>query len=340
MDQSIDQSLSFSAHTQAVLREADASLLRLSGGSHHLLYQFLRVTAGRIARADSFYVGFYYEGNMMVFPYSFDGRSYYDPNKFAYRPDGLAAWVLRTQRPYWFRQDGGELFHKGKQFGQLDRRSEDTVAVPILEAEGRTRKRVLGIMSMQSYEPQTYTEESVRAMEWLARSLSIVLEREREDEARRATLLPQGEVIAEPMLRPDNVVNQMLEKMASIRRKGEAVRGLLASPGPDLTRAVEDLFEECERRQTETIEIFLQSVLAKNTPLSKLSGQERNVVALLVEGLANSQQGYTNSRLAESLGVTDETVRTHLKSIYRKLGVSGRTGVAALVRPYLPGFEG
>lgn len=331
----METSQPFSPDVGAVLREADASLLRLVGESHHLLYQFLRVTVAKIARADSFYVGFYCEGDMMVFPYSFDGRSYHDPNKFTYRADGLAAWMLRTQKPYWFRQDGGELFNKGKRFGQLERRSEDTIAVPILEPEGRKRKRVLGIMSVQSYEPETYTEESVRAMEWLARSLSIVLEREREDEARGATLRPQGEAIAEPMLRPDNVVNQMLEKMASIRRKGEAVRGLLAAPGPELAQAVEALCEECQRRQTETIEIFLQSVLTKSTPLARLSVQERNVVMLLAEGFGVSPQGYTNRQLADSLSVAEDTVKTHLRSVYRKLGVPGRTGVVALVRPYL-----
>lgn len=336
----MDTEPTFSPHVAAVLGEADAALLRLAGQTHHLHYQYLRATAARIARVDSFYVGFYVEGDMMVFPYSYDGRTYHDPNKFPYGPHGLSAWILRTQRPYRFADDGGELFRRGRQYGQLERRSEDAVAVPILEPEGRRRHRVLGIIGMQSYQPGSYTEEHMRALAWLARSLSVVLAREREDAARRAALKAPEEAVAEPMLRPDNIVNQMLEKMAAIRRRGEAIRGLLTDSSPALAQAVEELCEECRRRQTETIEIFLESALAQGNPLARLSDQERNVVTLLAEGFADSPAGRTNADLADILGVSEDTVKTHLRSVYRKLGVSGRTGVAALVRPYLPGPAG
>lgn len=323
------------AHIRSVLRETDAALLRLVGESHHLLYQFLHRTAARIAPMDSFYIGFYCEGEMMVFPYSFDGVSYYDPNKFPYRPGGLAAWMLRSQRPYTYREDGGELLRGGRRYGQKDRPSQDSVAVPILESEGRRRKRAIGILSIQSYEPDVYGAEVAPALEWLARGLAIVLERERADSARREALRGPEEFVPEPMLRPDNMVNQMLEKMAVIRRRGEAILGLLDAPRPDLVRAVEELCGECRRRQTETIELFLDSVLKGSTPLAELSDQERNVVVLLTEGFTASPRGYTNGQLADKLGRSEETIRTHLRSIYRKLGVPGRTGVAALAKPYL-----
>ncbi len=323
------------AHVRSVLREADVALLRLVGESHHLLYQFLHRTSARIAPVDSFYIGFYCEGEMMVFPYSFDGVTYYDPNKFAYRPDGLAAWMLHNQRAYAFSQDGGELLQRGRSYGQTDKCSQDVVAVPILEDEGRKRKRVLGILSIQSYEPAVYGAEVVTALEWLAHGVSIVLERERADAARQEALRGPEEFVPEPMLRPDNIVNQMLDKMAIIRRRGEAILALLDAPPPDLVRAVEELCDECRRRQTETIELFLDSVLTGNTPLAQLSDQERNVVALLTEGFAASPRGYTNSQLADRLGLAEDTVKTHLRAVFRKLGVSGRTGVVALAKPYL-----
>lgn len=331
----MDTNAPLPANVRSVLREADAALLRLAGESHHLLYQFLHRTAARIAPTDSFYLGFYCEGEMMVFPYSYDGVTYYDPNKFAYRPDGLAAWMLQNQRAYTFSQDGGELLGKGKSYGQTEKRSQDAVAVPILEDEGRKRKRVTGILSIQSYEPAAYGAEVVPALEWLARGLVIVLERERADAARREALRGPEEFVQEPMLRPDNVVNQMLDKMAVIRRRGEALLALVDAPRPDLVRAVEELCDECRRRQTETIELFLDSVLTGNTPLAQLSDQERRVVALLTEGFAASPRGYTNSQLADRLGLAEDTVKTHLRSVFRKLGVSGRTGVVALARPYL-----
>ncbi len=39
--------------------------------------------------------------------------------------------------------------------------------------------------------------------------------------------------------------------------------------------------------------------------------------------------GYTNSEIAEQLSITENTVKTHLKNIYAKLGVSNRTQAAA-----------
>ena len=39
--------------------------------------------------------------------------------------------------------------------------------------------------------------------------------------------------------------------------------------------------------------------------------------------------GYTNSEIAEQLGITGNTVKTHLKNIYSKLGVTNRTQAAA-----------
>lgn len=39
--------------------------------------------------------------------------------------------------------------------------------------------------------------------------------------------------------------------------------------------------------------------------------------------------GYTNSEIAEQLGITGNTVKTHLKNIYGKLGVTNRTQAAA-----------
>jgi len=39
--------------------------------------------------------------------------------------------------------------------------------------------------------------------------------------------------------------------------------------------------------------------------------------------------GYPNSEIAEHLGISQNTVKTHLKNIYGKLGVTNRTQAAA-----------
>jgi DNA-binding NarL/FixJ family response regulator len=70
------------------------------------------------------------------------------------------------------------------------------------------------------------------------------------------------------------------------------------------------------------------ATLAK-TPASPveapLSAREREIVRFVVEGLSNSE-------IAAKLCLSPNTVRTHLQSASGKLGVSGRTRVAARAR--------
>lgn len=56
-----------------------------------------------------------------------------------------------------------------------------------------------------------------------------------------------------------------------------------------------------------------------------LTRKELHVLQLLVEG-------YSNSAMAEKLFVSDSTVRTHLRSIFAKLGAHSRTQAVALAR--------
>ena len=54
---------------------------------------------------------------------------------------------------------------------------------------------------------------------------------------------------------------------------------------------------------------------------TELTARETDVLELL-------QDGYTNSEIAETLTIGIETVRTHARSIYRKLGVPSRQELA------------
>ena len=45
------------------------------------------------------------------------------------------------------------------------------------------------------------------------------------------------------------------------------------------------------------------------------------------------QEGMTNAQIAQSLSIGLETVRTHARNIYRKLGVGSRRDLARLARP-------
>jgi DNA-binding NarL/FixJ family response regulator len=57
-----------------------------------------------------------------------------------------------------------------------------------------------------------------------------------------------------------------------------------------------------------------------------LTPREADVLELL-------QEGRTNAEIAHQLSIGIETVRTHARNIYRKLGVSSRRDLASLSRP-------
>jgi DNA-binding NarL/FixJ family response regulator len=63
------------------------------------------------------------------------------------------------------------------------------------------------------------------------------------------------------------------------------------------------------------------SARTRPDPLAAFSGREREVLELLVEGLPNKL-------MARRLEISEKTVKTHLTSIFRTLGVTDRTQAA------------
>jgi DNA-binding CsgD family transcriptional regulator len=62
-----------------------------------------------------------------------------------------------------------------------------------------------------------------------------------------------------------------------------------------------------------------------NEAFGRLTRRERDVVALVVEGLLDKE-------IAQRLGISYTTVRTHLDRSFQKLGVSNRSRLARLVQ--------
>ncbi|MFL6156045.1 MAG: LuxR C-terminal-related transcriptional regulator, partial [Marmoricola sp.] len=63
-------------------------------------------------------------------------------------------------------------------------------------------------------------------------------------------------------------------------------------------------------------------------PGADLSVREREVLDLVAEGLANKQ-------IARRMGITERTVKVHLGSVFRRIGVSDRTSAALWARDNL-----
>jgi len=64
-------------------------------------------------------------------------------------------------------------------------------------------------------------------------------------------------------------------------------------------------------------------------PAAQLSGRELQVLRLVTKGMANKQIGRT-------LGISEHTVKVHLGSVFRQIGVGDRTSAAMWAREHLP----
>ena len=65
------------------------------------------------------------------------------------------------------------------------------------------------------------------------------------------------------------------------------------------------------------------------SPAAQLSPRELEVLRLVARGLANKQIG-------RILGITERTVKVHLGSVFRRIGVADRTSAALWAREHLP----
>lgn len=68
-----------------------------------------------------------------------------------------------------------------------------------------------------------------------------------------------------------------------------------------------------------------QSAIPVPAPLPELTGREREVL----DGIL---QGWSNAQLAQHLGISVPTVKTHVSNVLAKLGARSRSHAAALVR--------
>ena len=320
----------------AALCDADRALQALTGGSHHALYHALRLSAGRLAPTDSFYVGFYAPGRRMAFPYSFDGREYDDPSTIPYgdgRPVRLDARA--TDAPTGPARTAGRLLRRGHRFGDTEQLSEEVIVVPIFDDPVRCPIcSPLLRPQLRRFTPRDRADvDAVLRPRLLRRSTpsapspgllvasSTVLAREREDQTSAGPPWGPG---TPPRPRPSPTPwPPAWGRWASGL---EAVGRLVPPNAPELAGAVAALREEYERAQTEVAELLAGAGPARRwDPLAGLTPRQREVARLLAVGLSARE-------VAARLHLSEHTVRDHRRAIRDWLGVSDRSEVPARLR--------
>jgi DNA-binding NarL/FixJ family response regulator len=314
-------SLRIDAETAIILREAFHKIEAMNRTDHHGLYDYVWAVACKLARVDTFYIGFLQGSNRVRYPYGYDGGKFDDPATHTYGPNGQTAWLLKHRQTYRFAYDNGEVLNAGVPCGDVSKQSADAVTVPLFRQTGQ----LFGMVSMQSYAPHSYDDNVVRAFEWLAETVARVLARE--DEDRKALrLLPAGEDTPN-VLTSDHVMEFLSNRISSLRTiAGDALdAGVMADAVRD---RLAELIRTAERTQSELIEMMLDVDEGPEERFASLTRAQQGVALLLVEG-------YDNDQLATELGISLNTVKSHLSTILRKYELDSRAQVADDVRRYL-----
>ena len=84
---------------------------------------------------------------------------------------------------------------------------------------------------------------------------------------------------------------------------------------PNLLARIEAVLRRCSRVKRESLQINVDNVKEINNEITK---KESAVLELLTKGLDNKE-------IATKLNITELTVKTHLRNIYKKLNVKNRT---------------
>jgi DNA-binding CsgD family transcriptional regulator len=314
-------SLRIDAGTAIILREAFHKIEALKRTDHHGLYDYVRAVAGKLARVDSFYVGLLQGSNRVRYPYGYDSGKFDDPGSHIYGPNGQTAWLLKHRQTYRFAYDNGAVLNAGVPSGDTSKQSADAITVPLF----REGSQLFGMVSMHSYQPDSYDDNAVRAFEWLAGMIARVLNRETEDR-NALRLLPAGEDTPNA-LTSDHVMEYLSNRIALLRTMAaDALEaGEMAEPVKDQLAKV---IRTAEQTQSELIEMMLDVDEGPERRFTSLTSAQQGVAVLLVEG-------YDNDQLATELGISLNTVKSHLSTILRKYKLDSRAQVADDVRRYL-----
>ena len=123
---------------------------------------------------------------------------------------------------------------------------------------------------------------------------------------------PQVQVIALTSFQDKELVQEVLQ--------AGAISYLLKNvSGSNLVEAIRAAYAGRATLAPEAIDVLIQPAASEPTPDYELTPRERDVLALLVEGL-------TNQEIAGRLGISRSTVKVHVSNILSKLDVSSRGG--------------
>ncbi|TWE09374.1 helix-turn-helix transcriptional regulator [Rudaeicoccus suwonensis] len=319
----------FSADFVERLRLADRMFRRTDRGESTLRYAICRSAISALARVDSFYIGFFRDEDLFYIPYIYDHDVFLQPDISKLSKRGVAHWVRMSKRTYAYREDNGAKLTHAIPFGNTDEMSLDAAIVPLIDP---VSDDVAGIISIQSLAADSYDDQVIRALEWLARALMHSLARDvaDHDELRLYDLYP--ELDSSLILGEMDLITEVNTRLTRLRRAiGLLAQEAAASPMASLAERARDVQLLCEHIQVEIGQLVGRLGPADGSPgISPhlaLTPREEEVARLIAD------DNLTNAQLAKQLHISEKTVKAHVGSVLRKLGVTQRSAIAWVVGP-------
>ena len=134
------------------------------------LCRVIHEQVARVLKVDACYVALWDEtADEVWFPYMYDDGERI-PGERLRLNDGPTARVVRTRRSYLKVRPNDPLVLAGTRFGDRGRVSTSAMYVPMLRGE-----RLIGVLSVQRYDPAPYDEGDLRTLEIIAQQASAAV---------------------------------------------------------------------------------------------------------------------------------------------------------------------
>jgi len=203
------------------------------------------------------------------------------------------------------------LVAQGKAQGKLDDAIRLLTRLLAAAQDGERGGRVIEVLVLQAVALKAQVRQA-EALAALERALVLA-----EPEGYARVFIDQGDVMAELLSQVDILPAYVGRLLAALENETKAKELALQSPRPEGVGSLP------KGRTAE--EPALPLDLDQSSLVEPLSERELELLRLIAAGM-------TNRTIAESLMVSVNTVKTHARSIYGKLGVRNRTQAAARAR--------
>ncbi|HEY3415062.1 MAG TPA: LuxR C-terminal-related transcriptional regulator [Armatimonadota bacterium] len=311
-----------------MIADVEARIGALRFGDSYALYELLYEAASRLGSTSCFYICLYdAESDTLNFAYNRDGDALEEPCTVPLG-DGPTSWVVRNLRPFFLSEATVEKQRAGFSFGDKSRFSSSAMHLPMRTIGEDGRRHLVGVMSVQSYEPDAYDPQEIELLQALAdRGARILHDDAGHADCRRriAALERESERRQSRAIR---ITNDFIEHLSSLAHQAHALVAMTPAELSDLRDAEIALDRSLHKVMTLAAEAparleqarpdsETQPGIEQLTALD-LTKRELEIAVLLANGRSNAS-------IAGSLYLSVDTVKFHCANIYRKLGVRNRT---------------